>query len=311
MYMSSQHTQLAQTNTTTSKDDAVTNEKTTCSWSKCPDRILQAVAAFLNNRSGINRLVRTNRQYHRAVNKLLYKFDLRDDSKPSSAFFWASGLSKVETAKWHWKLVQIPTQNILGVRRSFSANTQTLVSLFDIQHSRPEQVFTNPCDTRILPCSLPDDNQCHGGIYRQTPLVVAVCHDHESVVRALCDDPRVDINLSRAPTTRAPVFYALTQFRWHIVDVLVAHGAVYDAELVFELAWVLRLIQTTTFDETRLDYWYKTSYALLNKCKYWQMVELELNQQKKAFLRSWRQGNALSWGEHATGSIEKGENGGS
>ncbi|OAA34755.1 Ankyrin repeat-containing domain protein [Beauveria brongniartii RCEF 3172] len=161
------------------------------------------------------------------------------------------------------------------------------------------------------------DNRCHGGIYGQTPLVVAVCHGHESVVRALCDDPRVDINLA-GPNHRAPVFYALTQFRWDIVDVLVAHGAAYDAELAFEqacinrqLAWMLRLIQTTTFDETRLDYWYKTSYALLNECKYWQMVEPELNQQKKAFLRSWRQDSALLWGEHAIKSIETGENGGS
>ncbi|KAM3505179.1 hypothetical protein MY10362_003123 [Beauveria mimosiformis] len=162
-----------------------------------------------------------------------------------------------------------------------------------------------------------DDNWCHGGIYGQTPLVVAVCHGHESVVQALCDDPRVDINLA-GPNHRAPVFYALTQFRWDIVDVLVAHGATYDAELAFEqacinrqLAWMLRLIQTTTFDETRLDYWYKTSHELLNECKYWQMVEPELNRQKKVFLRSWRQDNALLWGKNGMKSIETGQNGGS
>ncbi|KAM3468837.1 hypothetical protein MY5147_007563 [Beauveria neobassiana] len=145
-----------------------------------------------------------------------------------------------------------------------------------------------------------DDNRCHGGIYGR---------HHLSWPYAMA---------MRASSGLSPIFYALTQFRWDIVDVLVAHGATYDAELAFEqacinrqLAWMLRLIQTTTFDETRLDYWYKTSYALLNECNYWQMVQSELNQQKRAFLRSWRQDNVLLWEEHAIKSIKTEENGGS
>ncbi|KAM3554639.1 hypothetical protein ARSEF4850_006369 [Beauveria asiatica] len=289
MYMSSQHTQLAQTNTTTSKDDAV--------------------AAFLNNQSGINRLVRTNRQCRRAVNKCLYKFDLRDDSKPSSTLFWACGLSRVDTAKMALEAGADPntehpgslrdllgkhvpefdlsrgmsTRNALYVVASLGdlAMARLLIEFAQADFSKPVRYTTQPSGAGLY----------QSVRYEDPPLFSA--GRQPSVVRALCDDPRVDINLA-GPNHLAPVFYAQTQFRWDIVDVLVARGAMYDAELAFELAWMLRLIQTTTFDETRLDHWYKTSYALLNECKYWQMVELELNQQKKAFLRSWRQGNALS-----------------
>ncbi|EJP68615.1 Ankyrin repeat protein [Beauveria bassiana ARSEF 2860] len=445
MHMSSQQSQLAKTKTTISKDDAVANKEAPCSWSRCPDHILQVVAGFLNNRSDINRLVRTNRQCHRAVNKFLYKFDLRDDGKLSYALLWACCLSKVETARMAleagadpnteysaslWEVLDkyspdfdpsrgISARNALYVVASFgdvamarfliefaqadfskpvryptqpsgaclcqsvryedpplfsaiSADCAELLHVFlqqygynirDLSNStvlaravrekRPAAIrtilsnesFSDPLgagdingliqavyqgDAGLVRLILAksrsdpnvirnrgDDNRCHGGIYGQTPLVVAVCHGHESVVRALCADSRVDINLA-GPNHRAPIFYALTQFRWDIVDVLVAHGATYDAELAFEqacinrqLAWMLRLIQTTTFDETRLDYWYKTSYALLNECNYWQMVQSELNQQKRAFLRSWRQDNALLWEEHAIKSIKTEENGGS
>ncbi|KAM3427286.1 hypothetical protein MY4824_009543 [Beauveria thailandica] len=309
MYMSSQHTQLAQTNTTTSKDDAVANKKTTCPWSKCTDHTLQAVAAFPNNRSDVNRLVRTNRQYHRAVNKLLYKFDLRDDSKPSSALFWACCRSKVDTAKMAREAGADPntehprslrellgkhvpefdlsrgmsTRNALYVVASLGdvAMARLLLEFAQADFSKPVRYTTQPFGAGLY----------QSVRYEDPPLFSA--GRQPSVVRALCDDPRVDINLPRAATTRAPVFYALTQFLWHIVDVLgCARG------------------NTTTFDEARLDYWYKTSYALLNECKYWQMVEPELNQQKKAFLRSWQQDSVLLWGEHATRSIERGENGG-
>ncbi|KAM3549048.1 hypothetical protein MY1884_008916 [Beauveria asiatica] len=303
MYMSSQHTQLAQTNTTTSKDDAV--------------------AAFLNNQSGINRLVRTNRQCRRAVNKCLYKFDLRDDSKPSSTLFWACGLSKVDTAKMALEAGADPNTEHPGSLRDLlgkhvpefdlSRGTSTrnalyvVASLGDVAMARLLIEFAQ-ADFRssLVLCRTTTGATAAfmGKHHLSLPYAMAM-----RASSGLCATTRASTSTSRAPTTRAPVFYALTQFRWHIFDVLVAHGAVYDAELVFELAWVLRLIQTTRFDETRLDYWYKTSYALLNECKYWQMVELELNQQK-AFLRSWRQDNALLWEEHATRSIERGENGG-
>ncbi|KAK8145003.1 hypothetical protein G3M48_005057 [Beauveria asiatica] len=258
MYMSSQHTQLAQTNTTTSKDDAV--------------------AAFLNNQSGINRLVRTNRQCRRAVNKCLYKFDLLADkfdlsrgTSTRNALYVVASLGDVAMARLLLEFAQADFRSSLVLCLTTTGATAAFMGKHNL--------------------SLP------------YAMAMRASSGH-------CATTRASTSTSRAPTTRAPVFYALTQFRWHIFDVLVARGAMYDAELAFELAWMLRLIQTTTFDETRLDYWYKTSYALLNECKYWQMVELELNQQKKAFLRSWRQDNALLWGEHATRSIERGENGG-
>ncbi|KAM3447081.1 hypothetical protein MY3296_009076 [Beauveria thailandica] len=262
MYMSSQHTQLAQTNTTTSKDDAVANEKTTCPWSKCPDYTLLSVAAFLNNRSDINRLVRTNRQCHRAVNKCLYKFDLRTDSKPSSAVLWACCRSKVDTAE-------------MALEAGADPNTEHPGSLRE-----------------LLGKHVPEFDLSRGMSTRNALYVVASL-GNVAMARLLREFAQADLSKPVRYTTQLSGAGLYQSVRYEDPPLFSAGRQ-----------------PTTTFDETRLDYWYKTSYALLNECKYWQMVELELNQQKKAFLRSWRQDNALLWGEHATRSIERGENGG-
>ncbi|KAM3468827.1 hypothetical protein MY5147_007553 [Beauveria neobassiana] len=399
MHISSQQTQLAKTKTTISKDDAVANEEAPCCWSRCPDHILQVVAGFLNNRSDINRLVRTNRQCHRAVNKFLYKFDLRDDGKHPNAEYSASLWEVLDKYSPDFDPSRgISATNVLYVVASLGdvAMARFLIEFAQADFSKPVRYPTQPSGARLCqsvryedpplftamspdcaellhvflqqygynirdisnstilaravreqrpaairtilrnesfsdPLGAGDINGLIQAVYqgdaglvrlilaksRSDPNVIRNRGDDNRVVRALCADPRVDINLA-GPNHRAPIFYALTQFRWDIVDVLVAHGATYDAELAFEqacinrqLAWMLRLIQTTTFDETRLDYWYKTSYALLNECNYWQMVQSELNQQKRAFLRSWRQDNVLLWEEHAIKSIKTEENGGS
>ncbi|TQW01242.1 ankyrin repeat-containing protein [Cordyceps javanica] len=146
-----------------------------------------------------------------------------------------------------------------------------------------------------------DDSRCHSGIRGQTPLVIAVCQGHEGVVRALCADPRVDVNL-HGPNHRAPIFYALTQFRWEIVGLLVERGAAYDAELAFEqaclnrqLGWMTRLIRTTTFDETRLDYWYRMGRSLLKDGRHWSAIEPELDKKRDVYTRSWRGDKAFLW----------------
>ncbi|EGX90155.1 ankyrin repeat-containing protein, putative [Cordyceps militaris CM01] len=406
------------------------NHPKPCPWSRCPDAILQAVAARLANRADISRLARASRQCHRAANPVLYAFDLRDDNSRASALLWACCLSKADTARmalaagadpnaeWPpslWQMLErhaprfdpargASTRNALYVVASLGDvdMARLLIEAGGVDFSKPVQYpaeaargcvgqpvrYEDPplfsaismdCaellhfflqtygdDVRDLSgstmltravreqrpaalrtilrnedCSDPlgagdvngliqavykgdaglvrlilaksrsdpnvirrrhDDSRCHGGIHGQTPLVVAVCHGHEDVVRVLCADPRVDINLA-GPNHRAPVFYALTQHHWGLVDVLLGHGAAYDAELAFELAclhrqrdWMVRLVRATTFDETRLEYWYKMGRSLLREsAAHWSEVELELDKKRAVFAKNWRRDTALPW----------------
>lgn len=409
------------------------NHPKPCPWSRCPDAILQAVAARLANRADISRLARASRQCHRAANPVLYAFDLRDDNSRASALLWACCLSKADTARmalaagadpnaeWPpslWQMLErhaprfdpargASTRNALYVVASLGDvdMARLLIEAGGVDFSKPVQYpaeaargcvgqpvrYEDPplfsaismdCaellhfflqtygdDVRDLSgstmltravreqrpaalrtilrnedCSDPlgagdvngliqavykgdaglvrlilaksrsdpnvirrrhDDSRCHGGIHGQTPLVVAVCHGHEDVVRVLCADPRVDINLA-GPNHRAPVFYALTQHHWGLVDVLLGHGAAYDAELAFELAclhrqrdWMVRLVRATTFDETRLEYWYKMGRSLLREsAAHWSEVELELDKKRAVFAKNWRRDTALPWVNH-------------
>lgn len=138
-----------------------------------------------------------------------------------------------------------------------------------------------------------DDNRCRGGIHGQTPLAVAVCHGHASVVRVLCADPRVDINLA-GPNYRTPFFYAVRHCLWDIADILYARGAAYDAELVFEQAcvhrqrdWMIRLIRVTEFDENRFRNWYETANEHLHTCIHWLQIRPEFDERRRAYAKNW------------------------
>lgn len=143
-----------------------------------------------------------------------------------------------------------------------------------------------------------DDSRCLSGIRGQTPLAVAVCHGHDSVVRVLCADPRVNINLA-GPNYRTPFFYAVRHGRWDIADILYQRGAAYDAELVFEQAcverrldWMLRLIRVTEFNEYRLQDWHEKAYGHLKTCLYWLQVGPELDKRRQTYAKNWATGQS-------------------
>ncbi|KAJ4147224.1 hypothetical protein LMH87_001762 [Akanthomyces muscarius] len=143
-----------------------------------------------------------------------------------------------------------------------------------------------------------DDSRCPSGIRGQTPLAVAVCQGHDSVVRVLCADRRVDINLA-GPNYRTPFFYAVRNSRWYIADILYERGATYDAELAFEQAcvdrrldWMIRLIRVTEFNEYRLQDWHDKAYGHLKTCLFWLQVRPELDRRRDTYAKNWATGQS-------------------
>ncbi|OAA74923.1 Ankyrin repeat-containing domain protein [Akanthomyces lecanii RCEF 1005] len=194
-------------------------------------------------------------------------------------------------------------------RRSSTGNALYIVaSLGDIEmakllkgQGRLQLGASNPSESRSDPNVVrnrEDDSRCPSGNRGQTALAVAVCQGHDSVVRVLCADWRVDINLA-GPDYRPPFFYAVRNSRWDIADILYKRGATYDAELAFEQAcvdrrldWMIRLIRVTEFNEYRLQDWHDKAYGHLKTCLFWLQVGPELDRRRDTYAKNWATGQS-------------------